>query len=1198
MASPHCEQKEILDAFATDLLGHALDEYEGQMFDVEVMSEADEDVACKDETESISWPTFSSVEVNLSELGDRLEIDSSLFDQASEDASDFEGRVDGGEVPAFRGECEHHAYEDVVSLASDDSTDEQDEELQALYFTSVAMKYARDAIKTSILSREAEYEDEAIVDDDGNSEDERIHVQDLLQASADGRLAEASDAETKRAIACEDEVHRQFSGIQENTRMHVQNLLVQASADGRFVHALNDIDEEVYTPQVDISNGLFMEEVRNFLVEASANGRLEDALSHIKTQLPSESEDNKHGHVADIPESLRTRAQNLLFQASSNGSLYDALRRTASLDHPQHGGGISEDLLLQTQNLLIGASADGRLADALKSAFTETSYHHGGEIPEDLRLQTRNLVMGASVDGRLVDALNSTFTGTKYQHGGDIPEGLRLQTRNILMGASVDGSLVDALKSTFTETRYQNGGDIPEDLLLHTQNLLMGASVDGRLAEALRCTVAKSSSMSEDGDHQNADDISEQLQMRVQDHLIQASIDGRLVQCLSSVDVKEDTGSLGCEHQGSVSIPDVLRLRVQHFLAQASRTGRLFDALHDAEIETVNEASCHHHHHHHQMEGIPEDLRLRVQGLLIQASADGSLAEALGSDGTRQPLGSTGSEQFCVEGIPEDLQLRVQGLLIQASADGSLADTLGADETRPLLGNTCSEHSQSGVIQERLRVCVQDLLFQASADGRLIHALRGLETGAATRGEGEKLQEKGDIEASIHMRVQDLLIEASADGRLVEALESTVAASSEGHAAEMSEEEESVEALRREARDMMLEANVSGRLRSVLRDVVIQSNLSQDGQPVDSASFDNPSLPAAEELSSCDRRSFEPRFCPSDEVPVAAEPFPMDCLPSTPLLVEPPPVEVSWSALLQVQRSATQQQVVPLDFTNTLCKTEEPAVAVTDVGEDSPPPSPSISARKKTHRRVIGAVVRDPTPQDHQFDGHAWNLASPSSMRGFEKKMSQQLEPLASPPLSPKSRGTSRGGSTSKRTKKSQARLVPTYEMNVEEPTVERDSSLSRGYDALGSVEIYSMNDMDDTPSQPLAASIRAPVPQKNQRSTFVGSMHMQPTSALMMDLGADASKGSSWTTQTTCRQSASALGRSSSLSALKVSKAFRGSSSKDGGLPSMGNSKSTSLLPSLSSNTTHSVEAISGALAFSPGGLRHGRRGISSNIF
>merc|ERR1712187_1042383 len=180
--------------------------------------------------------------------------------------------------------------------------------------------------------------------------------------------------------------------------------------------------------------------------------------------------------------------------------------------------------------------------------------------------------------------------------------------------------------------------------------------------------------------------------------------------------------------------------------------------------------------------------------------------------------------------------------------------------------------------------------------------------------------------------------------------------------------------------------------------------------------------------------------------------------------------------------------------------------------------------------------------------------------------------------------------------KKSATRGLAPIALSRSSTPTKRDSSITRAYDSLGSMEFFNMAAKDKADD---FMWHMAPTPTPALRPVSKPGMPRNHSdSALMMDLGNDAaSHGSIWAPTSTARSPPTAGGRSSSLGALGASIVMTSQRGKQGGgqagfLPSISFSKSGSR-PSLHSSKMQPLGSVpftassAGSVAWSVHGSR-----------
>jgi len=305
--------------------------------------------------------------------------------------------------------------------------------------------------------------------------------------------------------------------------------------------------------------------------------------------------------------------------------------------------------------------------------------------------------------------------------------------------------------------------------------------------------------------------------------------------------------------------------------------------------------------------------------------------------------------------------------------------------------------------------------------------------------------------------------------------------------------EQSVEDIRLQAQASLLEAAMDGRLLSQLAmlapalsseqkevsdalDVALDgastnhtkeeatAEITEQSRPLPESPDQEPVLSCASKLPACDGR-FDRRLTASTSAaPIPAEPFPLSRLPLSPLL-------------LQGRKEAEASSEAPL------CA--EPSV-----------PMPRQCQTSRSHRRVISRGVRPTTTQD---------LGSSSS------------EIASSTFNSEANRSSKKVGLRHLRLQKDrEAAMAFKMDEGSGSETPERESSLTRAYDAMGKVEFFSLKEPEDRTQNftPLFASHLPSSSSKAGRSSSLAG-HKRGCSAMALDLGEDVAPGvSPWSPQ------------------------------------------------------------------------------------
>mmetsp|Transcript_27668 Transcript_27668/g.76540 ORF Transcript_27668/g.76540 Transcript_27668/m.76540 type:complete len:1243 (-) Transcript_27668:235-3963(-) len=847
-------------------------------------------------------------------------------------------------------------------------------------------------------------------------------------------------------------------------------------------------------------------------------------------------------------ETLRREARDALLFASQDGRLKLALQQSDMANAMRE----SEDRRCQARDLLLRAAMDGRLHGALAEVKDASA--------NKLRLKVRDTLMQSCWNGRLDAVMREV---REEEEAEEERETLRLQARALLLKAAVDGSLPIALKELKQERNFdEDDGEDDEALRLEVRNLFLKGAQDGRLHMALRQAVAERNQ--EKRTYEGVDESDA------------AKCKATHSKCVAH----EDQEEVDVEWEDETDEAETLRVQARDILLHASKAGHLRGILDEAEDVPEKEVP------------VEDDVELpRI----------------------------------------DELRLRVRDVLMQASSDGRLDEVI----------RQCEKESDEELCRK-----AGSLLLEANLDGRLQRAL-------------QRVREQRE-EAAMRTYIRDVMTRAAFNGTLHATLEEVRADSAEEYETNVDDaDQKQVVAIDTEA---FTNSDLNfGRASNALEDAINfnaargEKQIPAENREAEPAALQRPESPSVQESAPCERGDFEQMRCPMGSMPVPAEPFPVDCLPSSPLVLPAvAPSAANWTvirsalsreeaahlpACLAPADTQPQADTSPVDSEPTadvkshldvgarIARVAKEAVrkgvanAAAAAGADSdttsPIQSPSASSKhegrtmtpSRSRRRVIGGVVR--SASQLRAAAEASNVAPQSPM-------SSDALPQPAATASKKKHQSS-SGKEHKSRKKSSSRVPVAFNLDGSSPHAKapsrsaiafsldcgdspkhspvRDSSLARGYDALG-VDFYSMQDVgeDHFSAQyfaPLAAL--APdrlVPDVMSRPSANGgftlgalrvpsrgsgmSRHQSP-SALLMDLGDDAAGASRWAPKTPSRQNPSPPSPSSSTSYsfndFRVDKAkptqIGGNPKSQGLLPSIAKSKSTGLLPMIAGKTS-----------------------------
>jgi len=311
-------------------------------------------------------------------------------------------------------------------------------------------------------------------------------------------------------------------------------------------------------------------------------------------------------------------------------------------------------------------------------------------------------------------------------------------------------------------------------------------------------------------------------------------------------------------------------------------------------------------------------------------------------------------------------------------------------------------------------------------------------------------------------------------------------------------------------------------------------------------------LPAACALAPCTRSGFQRKlYHRGGRPPVQSEPFPMDCLPSQPLLLPMTGSScVDWALLRKAVAgpvsgaSSSRATLIAKPQTGSITHTKPSAESLAEHSMQQQcaaltPSFPSRAVRtSKSKRRIIGGVIRPPTPAIDVLSNSKIQ-PPPSSFPHMKGLVSHSLKAessmwrhdKSSPPLPA-------GPPPNVQWPQKHAGFraqIPAYRMDLEDTSPTRDpdpcrdareSSLARHYDALDS-KLYSIQDESDSehlaswnvypkfPSESqlwrrdgrtLLSSLQSKVGERSTSSTCNGGSkpraRLRAASAMALDLG------------------------------------------------------------------------------------------------
>jgi hypothetical protein len=273
--------------------------------------------------------------------------------------------------------------------------------------------------------------------------------------------------------------------------------------------------------------------------------------------------------------------------------------------------------------------------------------------------------------------------------------------------------------------------------------MLMQASCDGRLPTALA-----------DAQKNHV----EMARSRLAKLFSEASFDGRLSAAINEVQASQHVIVESVESPPEISGRDKARSNLARTLADASADGRLYAALTEVQADTPEAPESYREEEEEEMEAEEtediEEIRSHALGMLTRAAYDGSLFDALSEVHAQQPemeLAGKVQEPDCTSWQTDDIRLKARRLLTKATDDGSFSKAL-TEASKPKVKDI-----------ETLRAHTRKLLTNATDNGSLFKAL------VEVKGSPPQVAASRDIDQA-RTSLAQLLAAASADGRLFAAL--------------------------------------------------------------------------------------------------------------------------------------------------------------------------------------------------------------------------------------------------------------------------------------------------------------------------------------------------------------------------------------------------------------------------------------------
>eukprot|EP00927_Polykrikos_kofoidii_P086893 TRINITY_DN9874_c0_g1_i2.p1 TRINITY_DN9874_c0_g1~~TRINITY_DN9874_c0_g1_i2.p1 ORF type:complete len:972 (-),score=196.84 TRINITY_DN9874_c0_g1_i2:382-3186(-) len=561
-------------------------------------------------------------------------------------------------------------------------------------------------------------------------------------------------------------------------------------------------------------------------------------------------------------------------------------------------------------------------------------------------------------------------------------------------------------------------------------------------------------------DQTNLDEI-ESLRLQAKDVLLKAGVDGRLMAAMSKITKQVKVSEHDVEYQHT-------RDKVRKELLLASIDGRLMAAL----AQTKNPESA------------------ETMKVLTARVDTGFLKETAVEETPEETVEDTG---------PSSLQLQVRALLMQAADNGQLAqslkgtfdqgtsavsedpeDELSAEETAV---EETPEETVEDTRPSSLQSQVWALLMQAADNGQLAQSLEG----AFDHGTSAVSEDPEDeLSAEFGVQVRDCLVNACHSGQLMRLLPRVPNPAPQVVGDDVEDKharEKAIRALRATFAPDVEDDEESDGGEEEIRQMIFDSLKNRPRSAV-------PNL--GEAMQS--KPEVTPEVTPEVAIEANAETTPRiaDNLPRTSLRCK-----------LSEAPIASEKQGAPKPAEGT-SRARFPTMEIEDLGPACPEPLASPMRHSKSKRRIIGGIVRGPSQAELAVASHG----HPQLARS---------EGLPSPPESPirrhqrlRSQQDGMPASRFKATLGLRGVPAPAFQMDCGSPqrndakfgVPARNSSLTRGYDALGA-QIFTLQDDGSRSPAQSRVNRRPPTPAL---TIVEGRLRgVQSASALMMDLGTDA---------------------------------------------------------------------------------------------
>eukprot|EP00928_Gymnodinium_smaydae_P020395 TRINITY_DN17881_c0_g2_i1.p1 TRINITY_DN17881_c0_g2~~TRINITY_DN17881_c0_g2_i1.p1 ORF type:complete len:700 (+),score=169.97 TRINITY_DN17881_c0_g2_i1:74-2173(+) len=266
--------------FVKDLLDVAVDDYaHGGMQDLEMQADdSDDEEESRDEVDLCSWTRAADVRdvcdptADCDEDDDTLATATLLTEEAVElaacDVGASRGRtlsLDVNVSETLTAVAEEHSivgagcsaglgaldlascwedeeYEDVMSIASHDSSDEMEREIEAQHYVGMALRFAKDAVENTLGYAAAEGDEDEIPVRKASKSNQLAAL--LKEPVLEPAIAQAAEPAAEAVVASGEPA---FNA--EAERMAARDLFLKGLADGSLFAALKEVQEEARQQQ-------------------------------------------------------------------------------------------------------------------------------------------------------------------------------------------------------------------------------------------------------------------------------------------------------------------------------------------------------------------------------------------------------------------------------------------------------------------------------------------------------------------------------------------------------------------------------------------------------------------------------------------------------------------------------------------------------------------------------------------------------------------------------------------------------------------------------------------------------------------------------------------------------------------------------------------------------------------------------------